>query len=181
MPSPSADARDLAHELLGIIPLVMRAVAAELRAGGELPVPAHFGLLTILAREPTTVSALALRQGVRLPTMSNSVSALIKRGWARRTPSPDDRRVLIVEVTPAGRAMVERIGQAARRHLAEQLAPLDRTSARRLREGLAVLKTVFTAQPPAPATARRRRATAGSGTARTRSRNPSYIPRVVRT
>ncbi len=176
-PTPAADTRDLAHEVLAIIPLVMRAVAAELRAGGELPVPAHFGLLTALARQSSTVSALAQGHGVSLPTMSNTVSALIKRGWARRTPSADDRRVLIVEVTPAGRAVVERIGQAAKRHLAEQLAPLDRASARRLREGLAVLKTVFAADTPTP----RRTGGAAAGAARTRSRNPSYIRRVVRT
>ena len=38
-------ARETARELLEIMPLVMRAVAAELRAGGEMPAPAHFGLL----------------------------------------------------------------------------------------------------------------------------------------
>jgi DNA-binding MarR family transcriptional regulator len=157
--------RDLARDVLAVVPLVMRAVAAELRAGGELPAPAHFGLLTVLARQPSTVSALAQGHGVSLPTMSNSVSALIKRGWARRTPSPDDRRVLIVEATPAGRAMVARVGRAAQQHLAEQLAHLDRASARRLREGLAVLRAVFGAAPCGP-----RAASARNGTPRAEPR-----------
>ncbi len=137
------DPREVARELLAIVPLVMRTVAAELRAAGELPAPAHFALLTVLARQPSTVSELAQLRGVSLPTMSNSVSALINRGWARRTPSPDDRRVLIVDVTPAGRATVERVGRAAERRLAVLLASLDRASARRLQGGLAVLKAVF--------------------------------------
>jgi DNA-binding MarR family transcriptional regulator len=155
-PLPSTESRELAQELLAIIPLVMRTVAAELRAGGELPALAHFGLLTVLARRPSTVSELAQSQGVSLPTMSNSVTAIIKRGWARRTPSRDDRRVLIVEATPAGRAIVERVGQAARRHLAEVLLPLDARSARRLHDGLAVLRTVFAEAPCGPRRAPRR-------------------------
>ena len=44
-----AQARDAARELLEIMPLVMRTVAAELRSAGELPAPAHFGLLMTLS------------------------------------------------------------------------------------------------------------------------------------
>ena len=42
-------ARESARDILEIIPLVMRTVAAELRAAGEMPAPAHFGLLSILS------------------------------------------------------------------------------------------------------------------------------------
>jgi DNA-binding MarR family transcriptional regulator len=157
-PSP-VEARTIAAEVLAVIPRVMRALSAELRASGELPAPAHFGLLTLLAREPSTASQLARWQGVSRPTMSNSIGALIRRGWARRTPSPEDRRVVVVDVTPSGRALVERVGRAARRHLAGQLLPLDLASARRLRDGLAVLKDVFAEGPDRPraASAPRRR------------------------
>ena len=63
----------------------MRTVAAELRAAGELPAPAHFGLLTMLSEQPRTLTELAALQGVSLPTMSNSISAMAHRGWVRRT------------------------------------------------------------------------------------------------
>jgi DNA-binding MarR family transcriptional regulator len=140
-------ARDTAKDVLAIIPLVMRTVAAELRASGELPMPAHFALLTMLAQQPRSVSELAALRGVSLPTMSNSVSALLERGWVRRTLSPEDRRVFIVEVTAAGRSAVERVSRAAEARLADLLTPLDRASARRLRAGLDVLRTVFAAAP----------------------------------
>mgnify|MGYP003705125993 CR=1 FL=1 len=61
-------------EMLRIVPLVMRTVAAELRAAGEMPAPAHFGLLTVLGPHPRTLTELALLQGVSLPTMSNSIA-----------------------------------------------------------------------------------------------------------
>jgi DNA-binding MarR family transcriptional regulator len=150
MKPASSPSRDAAREILKIVPLVMRTVAAELRANGELPAPAHFGLLTILGSQPRTLTELALLQGVSLPTMSNSISRLVERGWVRRVFPARDRRVVIVEATPLGRATVKRVGRAAEAHLAEKLAGLDTESRLRLHAGLAVLRRVF-AQPAAPA------------------------------
>jgi DNA-binding MarR family transcriptional regulator len=139
--------RDVAREILKIIPLVMRTVAAELRAAGELPAHAHFGLLTMLSAQPRTLSELANLQGVSLPTMSNSISAMVQRGWVRRTAPPQDRRVVIIEVTPTGKAVVERVGRAAEAHLAVILTPLDAAARRRLQAGLAVLRKIFSDAP----------------------------------
>src|SRR3954470_12714141 len=81
-----SQARDAAREILTIVPLVMRTVAAELRAAGELPAPAHFGLLSLLTSKSraVTLTELAALQGVSLPTMSNTISAMVERGWVRR-------------------------------------------------------------------------------------------------
>lgn len=143
-------ARDAARDILKIVPLVMRAVAAELRAAGELPAPAHFGLLTMLQAQPRTLTELAVLQGVSLPTMSNSISAMEQRGWVRRTSPARDRRVVIVEVTPNGQAALDRVGKAAEAHLSEVLLPLDPASRRRLQAGLAVLRNVFGENNGAP-------------------------------
>src|SRR5438309_12072429 len=138
-----SQARRSAHEILKIVPLVMRTVAAELRAAGELPAPAHFGLLTMLSAQPRTLTELAALQGVSLPTMSNSISAMVHRGWVKRTAPEGDRRVVMIEVTAAGRAALERVGKCAEAHLAEVLAPVDVTSRRHLQAGLGVLRKVF--------------------------------------
>ena len=143
-------ARDAAREILKIVPLVMRTVAAELRAAGELPAPAHFGLLSMLSMQPRTLSELAVLQGVSLPTMSNSISAMVQRGWVRRSSPAKDRRVVIIDVTPAGKAALERVGRAAEAHLAELLAPMDAASARKLQTGLRILRSVFDSAPAAP-------------------------------
>jgi DNA-binding MarR family transcriptional regulator len=141
--APSAQTRVAAREVLATIPLVMSKVAAELRAAGELPAPAHFGLLTLLSEQARTLSELAAIQGVSLPTMSNSVNAVEARGWVRRSTLGRDRRVVVLEVTPAGRAALSRVQNAAEMHLAGLLAPLDRDARRRLRSGLRVLRNVF--------------------------------------
>lgn len=143
-----SSSRVAAREILKIIPLVMRTVAAELRAAGEMPAPAHFGLLTILGTQPRTLTELALLQGVSLPTMSNSISTLVQRGWVKRSSPGKDRRVVLIEITALGKATVERVGKAAEAHLAEMLAVLEPASSRRLRAGLGVLRQVFGEAPP---------------------------------
>ena len=140
-------ARDTAREILEIIPLVMRTVAAELRAAGEMPAPAHFGLLSVLSVRPRMLSDLASLQGVSLPTMSNSISAMVDHGWVRREAPDGDRRVVMIDVTPAGRAALERVSRAAEAHLADVLAPLDLPARRRLVGGLGVLRKVFAGAP----------------------------------
>src|SRR5689334_12871828 len=124
-------ARETARDILDIIPLVMRTVAAELRAAGELPAPAHFGLLSILSERPRMITELAALHGVSLPTMSNSITSMVERGWVRRGAGEGDRRVAMIEVTANGRAALERVARAAETHLAEVLAPLDLPARRR--------------------------------------------------
>ena len=148
-------ARDTARKLLEVMPLVMRTVAAELRAAGELPAPAHFPLLHMLSERPRTLSELAAFRGVSLPSMSSSVTTLVGRGWVRRTAPQADRRVVMLEVTAGGRAALDRVARCAEQHLADVLAPLDAPSGRRLQAGLGVMRQVF-AVPPATAGSRRR-------------------------
>src|SRR5437764_4470368 len=151
-------AREAARDILQIIPLVMRAVAAQLRSAGELPAPAHFGLLSMLSERSRTLTELASSQGVTLPTMSNSISAMVERGWVRRAqPDEADRRMVMVEVTASGKAALDRVARSAESHLAEVLAPLDVPSRRRLHNGLGVLRKVFTPAPSASAVRRRNR------------------------
>ena len=148
-------ARESARDVLEIIPLVMRTVAAELRAAGELPAPAHFGLLSVLSERPRMLTELASLHGVSLPTMSSSISAMAERGWVRRNGPEKDRRVVMIEVTANGRAALERVARCAEAHLAEVLAPLDPPARRRLQGGLGVLRQVFARSSTTPRVHRR--------------------------
>lgn len=134
-----------------IVPRVMRALATELRSVGELPAaPAHFGVLSALAteRRSATLTDLALRQGVSLPTMSNTITAMAERGWVRRVAIPGDRRIVHVALTAQGRAALRRVGRTAAAHLAARLSPLTSSDHERLDAGLDVLMDAFS---PAPA------------------------------
>jgi DNA-binding MarR family transcriptional regulator len=168
-----AHAREAAREILKIVPLVMRAVAAELRAAGELPGPAHFGLLSLLAAQPRTLTELAGLHGVSLPTMSNSISAMVQRGWVRRSEAMTDRRMVLIEVTPTGKGALERVGRIAEGHIADLLAPLDAASRHRLQAGLALLRQVFGEGP----SRRGRNRTARAAKTRTSASRGPYMQR----
>jgi DNA-binding MarR family transcriptional regulator len=142
-----SQARHAARALLEVMPLVMRTVAAELRAAGELPAPAHFPLLHMLSEHPRTLSELAAFRGVSLPSMSSSVTTLVGRGWIKRLTPGTDRRVVMLEVTPGGRAALDRVAKAAEVHLANVLSPLDEPARRRLQSGLDVMREAFAAPP----------------------------------
>jgi DNA-binding MarR family transcriptional regulator len=154
-------ARETARDILEIIPLVMRTVAAELRAAGELSAPGHFGLLSALSERPRMLTELASLQGVTLPTMSSSIRAMVDHGWVRRTAPGPDRRIVMIEVTTAGRAAFDRVVRCAETHLAEVLAPLDVTARRRLQRGLGVLHRVFSVRQNTVAGSRTRDRTSG--------------------
>jgi DNA-binding MarR family transcriptional regulator len=141
-----AQSRDAARDILKIVPVVMRTIAAELRSAGELPAPAHFSLLAMVKTQPRTLTELAVLQGVSLPTMSNSVSSLVQRGWVKRTSPARDRRIVIIEVTNDGLDTLERVSKAAEAHLSERLLSMDDISRRRLQSGLAVLTKTFAAE-----------------------------------
>ena len=55
------------------------------------------------AGEPLTPSQIGERLIVSSATMTSLLDTLEQRGWVRRTPNPDDRRSLLIEITDAGR------------------------------------------------------------------------------
>jgi len=66
------------------------------------------------AGRPLRMTELAGRVLISRPSTTRVVDRLVARGWLRRTGDPDDRRVVLVELTPEGRRTH---GRAARRHL----------------------------------------------------------------
>ncbi|WP_061289293.1 MarR family winged helix-turn-helix transcriptional regulator [Herbidospora cretacea] len=61
-----------------------------------------------------------LTQRLRLEKSSTSrlVTQLINRGWAERTPAPDDGRGVLVRLTPQGAEAAERLAEARGRRFA---------------------------------------------------------------
>jgi MarR family transcriptional regulator, lower aerobic nicotinate degradation pathway regulator len=113
-----------ARELLHVVMLVMRTVAAEMRRSRRPLAPTQMGSLMRIAAGPCTMSDLARHQAVSLPTISKSVGMLVRRGWLERWGDAHDRRQSIVRLTPRGRRVLADIQQRAERHVTETLAPL---------------------------------------------------------
>ena len=141
--SRSTEVKAVAQEIVKVIPQVMRTIGAERHFSGHTMSPAHSRLLTLLASHPCNLSELAVRHAVSLPTMSNSISVLVERGWVNRVPSPDDRRQVLLELTPDGQAVLVEIKSRAEARVAEALGKLSSDDLASLSAGLAVLEQAF--------------------------------------
>lgn len=140
----SADRHGIALSILQIIPSIMRLLAAELRQADTPLLPPQLGALTLLAESSYNLSELAELHGVSLPTMSNTMSKLVAAGWVERHRSQEDRRVVMLTLTPSGQQLVEKIGQHLVNQVASQLTDIPNNSLETLQEGLAILQTIFT-------------------------------------
>ncbi len=132
-----------AREVFQVIPLVMRILAFQMRQGGYELVPAQMGVLGMLLKGPKSLGELAKAQGVRPPTMTHTIRTLSERGWVHRGPSASDRRVVLIELTPQGRGVLQEVQREAEGRLAELLAALFPEECEELMRGLAVLRAAF--------------------------------------
>jgi DNA-binding MarR family transcriptional regulator len=132
-----------ARELLHVVMLVMRTVAADMRRSPRPLAPAQMGSLMRIAASPCTMSDLARYQAVSLPTISKSVDMLVRRGWAERWVDKGDRRQTMVRLTRRGRRVLADIKERTERHVTESLAPLTAAERAQLIDALSVLTRVL--------------------------------------
>ena len=104
MNSSRQEIEQIIRELLAILPLLNRLVAAEVRreVGEDITMP-QFRVLGHLSAGPLTLSALAKQRRVSLQSMSEMVQTLVERGWLTRTPDPRDRRQHLLQLTEHGK------------------------------------------------------------------------------
>jgi MarR family transcriptional regulator, transcriptional regulator for hemolysin len=80
-------------------------------AGGTLPI--WLILLNLTIRRPDNQRELAEAVGVREATLTHHLNAMDTRGLLTRRRDTDNRRIHVVELTDDGRALFERLQQAA--------------------------------------------------------------------
>lgn len=75
--------------------------------------PTGMNVLTILEHAPEPLSPRAIADAliVTSSTVTGLLDSLEKRGLIRRTPHPSDRRMLLIEITDAGRMLMQDLGQ----------------------------------------------------------------------
>ena len=110
-----------------------------MRQGERRLEPAHVGILAKTSISPCSLTELAQHQSVRLPTMSKSVALLVERGWLERWTPEDNRRQIMVRLTPEGRRTLAWMKRDAERHVARMLADLAAADRAQVDAGLKIL------------------------------------------
>jgi len=129
--------------LIETLPLLMRSLGADMRCHGNGLMPAHFRTLGMLSKRSFNLSELAELQSVSMATMSNSVAILVERGLVERKPSPTDRRMLHLSLTPAGHTVMQAVYQSLTARITQQMQDLSGKELEQLETGLKVLQRVL--------------------------------------
>lgn len=92
----------------------------------------HFHILAILQGEgPTPMSRLADQLGMAFSNLTGVISRMEERGVVERIHDAADRRVVLAQLTPAGREIVQRVEGARLEHtreLVEALTPEEQAT-----------------------------------------------------
>ena len=90
------------------------------------------------------MSDLVVRLGVSLSTVSGLVDRIVDQGFARRREDPTDRRQVVVGITTAGTAFIDRFRELNARQMRELLGLLDDEDLEIVRAAVVALR----ARPP---------------------------------
>jgi DNA-binding MarR family transcriptional regulator len=117
----------VAHEILDVVPTVMRSIRTEMRSrrSADLSIPQFRGL-GFLDRNPgASLSSLADFLGLTSPTVCKMIDGMVLNHLVSRDPSAIDRRKVILNLTPEGRAILEKARQGTMSRLTDLLAALS--------------------------------------------------------
>jgi long-chain acyl-CoA synthetase len=135
-------AHDAARMLAGVFPRLSKAMRHQVRPAAGLSMP-QFITLRALSHGPKSASVLAQIFGVSRPTITRMVDGLVKKGLVERHHDAGDRRLAIISLTTAGRALQASSEEAAERFLCGLLEPLPADRLERLGAALADLGTLL--------------------------------------
>jgi DNA-binding MarR family transcriptional regulator len=97
------------------------------------------GVIRAVSLRPQRITELAAGEGVTQPAITRVVNRLEQRGWVTRESDPRDGRAVMVRLTPAGRAVFERLRGEYRALVHEEMGTLDDDDVETLARAIDVL------------------------------------------
>jgi len=137
-----------AHTLVELFPSLIGTFRSGLRCSGLNIDPAQFRLLAMIGHRTWNLTELGIFVGVTPATMSNSIDTLVERGWVNRKPGTDDRRRVLLEITPLGRENMLRVHHNMELQFANRLQEMSEQDLVKIHEGISLLHRVFVTGNP---------------------------------
>lgn len=111
--------------------LVGIAARSMSSAGADITLAQYRTLVVLASRGPQRIADLACFLGVQPSTAGRMCDRLVRKAYVRRYRARDDRRVVRVSITPAGRDVVDEATRLRRESVTGVLAavPADRHAA----------------------------------------------------
>ncbi|WP_111719177.1 MarR family winged helix-turn-helix transcriptional regulator [Homoserinimonas sp. OAct 916] len=135
----------LSIELRSAVLLLARRIRQE--RSDEQITHSEYSVLAILQHYgPLTSGKLAEHEQVQPPSMTRTLGNLEKKGFVKRAEDPDDRRQVVVDLTPAGSTIVEDTRRRRDAWLARRLDALDSQQRATLADAAQILRVMITPQ-----------------------------------
>jgi DNA-binding MarR family transcriptional regulator len=125
---------------------LLRRLAQDDRATG-VSAPRLSALSVLVFGGPRTIGELAGIEGVTPPTMTRLVAAMVADGLVVRLEDPADRRIVRVEATGAGRALLLAGRDRRIATLTAMVKPLSPKERRRLDAAATIMESMLTDRP----------------------------------
>jgi DNA-binding MarR family transcriptional regulator len=139
------DSDALSIQIMDVMPLMVRVIRGEMRGAAQpqLTVAQFRVLARLFHAEVQTNKQLADWIGISTPSMCRTVDLLEKRGLIARHPAPEDRREILLSLTPQGKTRFSGIRKVTQRKIDERLGRLSDKKRKELLLGLSHLREVF--------------------------------------
>ncbi len=118
---------DLSHSIAQLMPNIIQGVHIGFLAQKNLTHTQFFVLVAVHSQGRPAMRTLSQNLQVSMPTMSGIVERLVQAGYAQRVNHPQDRRQVLVELTPQGRRIITQFQQAAGKRWQQVLLALSPT------------------------------------------------------
>lgn len=130
----------LASALRVSVMRLARRLRNERETTDDLSVNQLAVLFTLDRSGPLTIGDLAAEEKVQPPSMTRTVNSLLDRGFVARDVREEDRRVVVVSLTDAGRTYTEESRRRREIWLAQRLVELTPAQRQILREAAPILE-----------------------------------------
>ncbi len=154
----------VAGNLFDVLPMLPKRLVSvdELVKAAHMPF-SHLQILCLLVNKPMSVGQISQTLGIAKPNVTPLVDNLCSRGLLERVRSAGDRRVVYVQLLPAGREMANQVRAMLVDQVRRWPRALTPSEIRRFNNALAYLLRVCRELDLAPASAPEKDAQAAAG------------------
>ena len=126
--SGAAASKKLVRHILRLSEEIFRAVNISIPPewlSSDMTVAQLRVLLLLHTEGPHRMGMIASSIGSTLPAVTGTVDVLVKKGLVVRRDDPEDRRIVLCELSPGGRDMMSRMWQLSQRQMERLLYGLS--------------------------------------------------------
>ena len=137
--------KELSVAIAQMIPRIIQGVQLDFLAKRTITQTQFFVLVAIHSHRRPSMRLLAQNIKVSMPTISGIVDRLVRAQYVQRLNHPQDRRLVVVELTRKGQLIIDQFQGAVARRWEEVLNSLEQNDLGSLQKIILKLKAALTA------------------------------------